>query len=115
VCDRLYVQTCPLPFFHPQRSGTRQQNIFAYHSGRQATASTPSASPGLAKEGPEPSSSVPRSKANLALPPRERLPQPPDGEAAKLEEARQQAEPEDGTDAWGTVVLPTITRSAALA
>jgi len=30
----------------PQRSGTRQQNVSLYHSGRQASASTPSASPG---------------------------------------------------------------------
>jgi len=29
-----------------QRSGTRQQNVFPYHSGRQATAATPSARPG---------------------------------------------------------------------
>src|SRR5271167_3044281 len=29
-----------------QRSGTRQQNVFLYHSGRQASAATPSASPG---------------------------------------------------------------------
>jgi hypothetical protein len=34
-----------------------------------------------------------------ALPPRERLPQAPDGEAATSEEAQQQAEPEDGTEA----------------
>jgi hypothetical protein len=30
-----------------QRSGTRQQNVFPSHSGRQASASTPSASPGF--------------------------------------------------------------------
>jgi hypothetical protein len=30
----------------PRRSGTPQQNVFPYHSGRQASASTPSASPG---------------------------------------------------------------------
>jgi hypothetical protein len=30
----------------PRRTGTPQQNVFPYHSGRQASASTPSASPG---------------------------------------------------------------------
>jgi hypothetical protein len=69
-------------------------------------------------------------KADLTLPPRECLPQSHDGEAAKLEEARQQAEHKDGTEAWGTVVRrfisrlelpvtltnrPTVTRSATLA
>ncbi len=53
----------------------------------------------------------------------------PGGEAAKLEEAQQQAEHEDGTESWGTVARrfisrwscwdpdtrPTVTRSATLA
>src|SRR4029077_8269652 len=41
-------------------------------------------------------------KTNLALPLRKRFRQSPDGEAAKLEEARQQAEGEDRTKARGT-------------
>jgi hypothetical protein len=34
----------------------------------------------------------------------------PDGEAAKLEEARQQAEHEDGTEAWRTAARRFISR-----
>lgn len=68
-------------------------------------------------------------KTNGALPPRERLPHTPDGEAAKMEETQQQAEHKDDTKEWGTrcseflsrFELPailtarlTVTRSARL-